>query len=451
MTLYSGALKQKKQRSYDRWVMIAITCVIVCSLGFPGNYTKVFGESMKTVIDYTLFVVQIFIMIVLSGDSVGDIRLIDIRPRYWPVYLFLTCIFIVSMFGTSDIKEQLISCIRFSVTALFVLWLCEHLSMENILTVTYHAQICYVAAALAFSVLFPGYYDRPWGQELAFLGMEDTKNVTAQVLCFGILMQLLLWKVKADNRKAVSRFFIPFLIVQIVLMIWSDGRSALLTCVAVAAVIFFFSDRIRMNLGLVCVLVSVLFLIAAMTILPMMEPLLNAIGKDASLSGRIPLWTQILEVIRTNHTMEGYGYGHFWRDKRAFDLIHAGFSNQNFMSHMTAGAHNNILELWLNTGLIGLNAFFVMLIAAFSHPEWMTKAKYLFCLTYMSFYTLVGLTERNWDTYGYKVFFLFLAVGLACQKIIPEEEKAAQIIEIKKKRWGAQYQSSHQKRENGSV
>ena len=219
MTSYQLALKRKEQKPVGPWVMAVVTLVIFTSLGFPGNYTKVFGESLRTLTDYSLFLAQIAIMIFMSGDSVEEIRLIDIKPKYWPVYFFIAVIFIVSMFGTCDIKEQLISCIRFSVTALFALWICEHLSLEEILTCAYRGQVLYVGSAVAFAILFPGYYDRQWGQDFAFLGIEDTKNVTAQVLCFGILIQLLMWKVYSTNHKSVSKFFIPFLVAQMVLMI----------------------------------------------------------------------------------------------------------------------------------------------------------------------------------------------------------------------------------------
>ena len=143
---------------------------------------------------------------------------------------------------------------------------------------------------------------------------------------------------------------------------------------------------------------------------------MNAIGKDATLTGRVPLWKQLLDVIRANHPLIGYGYGHFWYDKEALDLIHVGFSKSSFMNQITTGAHNSLIEMWINTGLIGLLSYFAMLIAAFSRSGQLSTDRYLFCLAYMSYYTLAGFTERGWGTFGYKILFLFVAAGLACQK-----------------------------------
>ena len=83
---------------------------------------------------------------------------------------------------------------------------------------------------------------------------------------------------------------------------------------------------------------------------------------------------------------------------------------------MTLGAHNTLLEMWINAGLIGLLSFFAMQISAFSRPWQISSDKYMFGLAYMAFYTLAGFTERGLGTYGYKILFLFIAIGFACQK-----------------------------------
>lgn len=411
-------LNPMTERKPKPWVYAATAFSILLSMGFPGLYTRVFGEFIGTLCEYSAFLMQIFIMMVYSAGNVYDIKLISLQRRYMPIYFFLVTIFVVSMIGTSDIREELVSCIRVSVTALFALWLCDHMPVDDILSCTYYAMIVYAAAAVLFAILFPGYYHRPDGQELAFLGIEDTKNVTAMVLAFGIIMQFLLWKGRAAKNRSVSGFFVLFFAFEIFLMFLADSTSATMTALLVILLVIFTGDSIRVNTGLICVIISILFLIFAMTVLPIMEPLLNALGEDATLTGRTPLWSQLLDVIRENHTMVGYGYGHFWLDDEAVALVHNGFSGQSFMSRMTAGAHNNLLELWLNTGLIGVLAFFTMLIAAFAEPEKITRDRYHFILAFMAFYTLVGLTERNWSTFGYKMIFLFLAAGMGCTRTL---------------------------------
>ena len=81
-------------------------------------------------------------------------------------------------------------------------------------------------------------------------------------------------------------------------MVLADSKGAMLYCIVIVAIMMTVGDSIRVNAGLCCVLGSIFFLILAITMIQLMEPLLNAIGKDATLTGRIPLWNQLLKVIR---------------------------------------------------------------------------------------------------------------------------------------------------------
>lgn len=401
------------------WISPAIVFILFCSMGFPGSYKNVVGgDTLGTAVDYFCFFLEILIMLSSSGKDVMEVKLVDLKPRYAAVYLFLGTIFVVSLIGTSDRGQEVISCIRFCVTGLFALWLCENLSLDELLTKIYHAQIAFVIASLAFPVFFSAYDYRPEHYIGDFIGMGDSKNGIAQILCMGVLMQLVLWKLRSKNNEPVSRFFVIFMAAQIVLIFPTHCTSALLILAIVAFGVILHRDNWKINLGMVCVLASVLFLIIAMTVIPMMEPLLAVIGKDATLTGRIPLWTQLIDVIRETHPMVGFGYGHFWVDDEAVEMVHAGFNDNSFMGSMTSGSHNNLLELWLTTGLVGVLAFFAMLISCFGKIKDLPTEKYLFCLSYMMFYTIAGFTERSWTTFDYKTLFLFLALGIGCQKVV---------------------------------
>lgn len=399
------------------WVKTAVVLVIFCSLGFPGTYERVFGHAFEVLIRYGIFFLQLFLMIFLSGNRVNEIKLIDIKTKYAPIYFFLTVIFVISMIAASDKGEEVESCVRFCVTALFGMWICDHFDVEGILSLIYRSMVLYVIAAVTFAVMFPGLYERNSDQQTAFLGMEDTKNVTAMILLFGIIMQILLWMVRSSKNVSVSSFFVGFLAIQGLLLVLADSKGAMVYCAAIVFLMLAAGDRVRVNVGLVSVFAGIFFLVFAMTVLPVLEPFLNAIGKDATLTGRVPLWHQLLDVIRTSHPLIGYGYAHFWYDKEALDLIHVRFSiNNTFLNGLTTGAHNSLIELWVNAGLIGLLACYTMMIAAFSRSRQLTSDRYMFCMVYMAFFTLIGFTERVWGTFDYKMLFLFIAVALGCQK-----------------------------------
>ena len=77
--------------------------------------------------------------------------------------------------------------------------------------------------------------------------------------------------------------------------------------------------------------------------MPAFAWIIELLGKDATLTGRIPLWKQIISVMTEHNTFTGFGYGMFWRDPQAVDLVHAAFEDDSFLGNMTSGAHNLLL------------------------------------------------------------------------------------------------------------
>lgn len=73
---------------------------------------------------------------------------------------------------------------------------------------------------------------------------------------------------------------------------------------------------LRLPLGWLYVAGSVGFLVFAFTILPLFAPLLESMGKDATLTGRTELWNGIYKFMQQHNMLTGYGYGQFWMTSR---------------------------------------------------------------------------------------------------------------------------------------
>ena len=82
--------------------------------------------------------------------------------------------------------------------------------------------------------------------------------------------------------------------------------------------------------------------------------LLNSFNRDETLTGRIPLWAGVLEMIAQKPWL-GYGYGAFWTGNgpSAIVWLIAGWKAPH--------AHNNLLDIWLQVGLLGLVPFLISL------------------------------------------------------------------------------------------
>ena len=57
----------------------------------------------------------------------------------------------------------------------------------------------------------------------------------------------------------------------------------------------------------------------------------KSLGKNATLTGRVTLWRNIITLMTSNdllHSVFGYGFSMFWRDKTAYSLLHSMVTNK---------------------------------------------------------------------------------------------------------------------------
>lgn len=407
---------ESSKKGLNPYYKAIVVLIILNSLGFPGNYTLIFGNAIDSLIGYACFLLEIVLMLFSSAGSAFEIRLLDLKYKYRFIYLLLVVFFINSMLATSFPQAQLVSCVRFSVTVLFALWLCEKYDIEGILELIYYAEAIYLILSFAFLVLKPGIaYSSSEG---GFTFLRTAKNSAATQLLTGIIMQTILLKCKLEKHVPISRSFLGVLVGQIIALFMCNSVGAIL-CLAIVLLYTFVIYRrmgrqYRLRLGLWYIVINIAFLVIMLTIAPMFSPVFEMLGKDATLTGRTLLWNQIIEVMSANHTLQGYGYAMFWRDPSGYSLIHRAFDRNSWLATMTTGAHNVILELWLNVGLVGLSVYFLTMIQSMSRTKDMTETQYLMCSAHLIAFALHGLTERAFVTYDYQTLFLFLTMAIGC-------------------------------------
>jgi exopolysaccharide production protein ExoQ len=98
-------------------------------------------------------------------------------------------------------------------------------------------------------------------------------------------------------------------------------------------------------------------LLLALVIRPMADPTLSLLGRDLTLSGRTRLWEVVLnEGLRRPYL--GAGFRTFWIENGPGGPVMALVSRGN--GNIGIG-HNGYLDLWLELGLAGVMAYFVLL------------------------------------------------------------------------------------------
>jgi exopolysaccharide production protein ExoQ len=228
------------------------------------------------------------------------------------------------------------------------------------------AVYCRCAAVLfPLSVVFIRYYPAlgrgySVGGEPMATGVAMQKNSLGEiVLVFGLF---LIWDC-LDPRPARAKDSgarIPWASLLLLAMgAWlldmSQSKTAL-TCVIVGSVLIFVSGRFFSKTMNRVVLVSALSLpflvLLTQQFNSIIGPLLEALGRDATFTGRTNIWQHI--SVNTVDPLVGAGYWNFWGGK-------GGLAIGQAMHTPVPNAHNGYLDLYLDGGWIGLILLYLML------------------------------------------------------------------------------------------
>lgn len=403
-----------KNSVVDFWV----TLCIVCRLGFPGILAETYG-FLTPLLDYGSSGVEVLIMLLASGDSMGDLLVLDFKKKYGPLYGMMAAMLVMTFLVTSDVKAELTTCLRLAVTVLFGLWLADHYDAERLLEIICNAQGIFVLLNLLLFFVFQrwGFYYDEEGRYL-FHGLMNRKNSLGEELAYGLVLQTALFCIQKRAKKTPKPFLWFTLGAQLFLLFSTKAVGALFTAVVPIAYLIL-HDKMRGRLprfhwSYIYIVVSVGFLFAALTILPLFSPLLESLGKDATLSNRTIMWEEIIPFMLEGHTFTGYGMLMFWDNKRALKSLQDRYGRDSWFRTMNFGSHNTLLEMWLDVGLIGLALYFLMFLYSFRRVRNFSEEQYLVCSAFVLPLMIRGLTERSYTNSGYLTLFLFVMLGIAC-------------------------------------
>jgi exopolysaccharide production protein ExoQ len=85
---------------------------------------------------------------------------------------------------------------------------------------------------------------------------------------------------------------------------------------------------------------------------------LEALGKDATLTGRVPLW-ELVDTKISHHLLLGFGYQAFWTDGNP-----QAWAIWSKIQWMAPHAHNGYRDILLSFGLSGMALFVLVVVPA---------------------------------------------------------------------------------------
>ena len=211
------------------------------------------------------------------------------------------------------------------------------------------------SSALALPDLFDSFV-APDEIPLALRGIFVAKNVLGQVMAAGVLASMHILRAAASRQ---ARFWsVVRSIVFLVVVLASKSSTSILVTLYLCLMTFFICLYRRGGLSRVLgTSVAVLSgaIALALTLFP--DPVLEILGKDATLTGRTELWALVVEKIY-ERPIAGWGYFAFWGSTNpaanaiSEELGWAGIPT----------AHNGLLEMLVEVGVIGTTLISVIFL-----------------------------------------------------------------------------------------
>jgi exopolysaccharide production protein ExoQ len=315
-------------------------------------------------------------------------RAAALRLMFTEKWLAALCAWaIASVAWSANPEDSLRHALALTGTTIAALYLGLHFEpKQQLKLIAYAIGVGAVASALVIFAV-PSVGITPDGMQ----GVYNLKNSLGRMMSLGVLCFAML-TLSERRRRVVS---VVMFLLCCTLLVLSKSATALVVTVLMLALLPFrklLYLRTRQLLAAGAILIPLLAA-AAFFIVQSSEDILQALGRNSSLTGRVPLWQLVLTSI-SDHPILGYGFTAFWNSwegERVIDTVN--------WNTAVPHAHNGFLEVWLGLGLIGLALILISLSRNFVFALRIARSnrgvEYSWPLVLVVFTVLYNVTENS--------------------------------------------------------
>lgn len=225
---------------------------------------------------------------------------------------------------------------------------------------------------------------------------------------YASMMILVATAVLIDGTLGLRRTAFALLIAGGACLAGSGSMTAIIVTASAYCLIGFYSvlQRIRGISRIVFILFFVQMSVGILILLhEFLVPFLEALGKDATLTGRVPLW-ELVDGQIADHLLLGFGYQAFWTESNSEAWIIWGK-----IQWMAPHAHNGFRDTMLNFGISGTTLFVLMLFRAVHQGATLHCRDPQYGWQWLNVFTVVilvmNLTESIFFVQNDAIFILF--------------------------------------------
>lgn len=325
---------------------------------FRGGTGRVTQTNIVNQLLYSgLFIISVIILLPRKEDLFALIR----RERFLFLFIGFSVLSIVwSDFGFLSFKRifQIIAIYLASIS--FLLYVD---SAEEIIKPFKYILYPYLVLTLIVVIVLPEAKDP---QFQTWRGFTSQKNSLGQIGDISVILCYIFYK--KENSLKGKTLAVVMLLLSIVIVIGSGSSTSIIVLLFLGGLVsllsldvFFKPIGIRRTISFITVTFFVFFFIGIMIFSPELGTLIpNLFGKDTTFSGRTGLWEYLLTEVQFNHIL-GTGYNAFWvpESQRILDIYKTFYWPPK-------QAHNGYIDIFLQSGYIGLVIIVMIFINYFS-------------------------------------------------------------------------------------
>ena len=270
-------------------------------------------------------------------------------------FLFLTSLSVI--WADTNLAGNISETRGLLLTSLFGMYLAARFSIKEQIRLLAGVFSIAIIMSIAVALFLPGYGIHPLNGKISQLGGYWTgifahKNTFGPFMAWSGLIFLSLAS-SISNRRWRLVFWIGFGL-SCILVLLSGSAGSLVNLVGAIGIAFIskFAKKTHYKVQ-VLLLVSLILLcgLVLSSILIYGQSIASAAGKDLTFTGRIPLWSELLDYV-AEKPLFGYGFNGFWNSAQYGEVFRG-----KWLWKDVPHSHNGFIELLLALGLVGFSIF----------------------------------------------------------------------------------------------
>jgi exopolysaccharide production protein ExoQ len=332
---------------------LVVVTAFVLMHEIPNSWVRSRTARVTDFSNPTLVAIELGLIAFAFVRVAGSIDHLFTMVRSEPLLFAFTGLTFASTFWSADPALTFRRSILFLAATLYATYLVMRFSLEQIIRLLAVMFVLSSLVNIAFILALPQYGIDAAGH---LTGVFYQKNALGYVAAIAIPTLI----VAARSYPPLRLVFLITIVLEIGLLWGSNSKTMLVaTALPTALMVVYHGFRGRRTLRgavIVSLLGSTLLTIAFVT--ANIALLAKWLNKDVSLTGRVPLWQNLLPIAMDKPYL-GHGYGATFNGY--FSPIHeVWIQNRWNPSH----AHNALLQIWLEVGIFAVILFVVVYLTA---------------------------------------------------------------------------------------